>query len=126
MSPTSIKLKRVYERPSDNDGLRVLVERLWPRGVTKAAAGIDHWAKDVAPTPALRTWFGHRPDRWKEFRRRYFVELEANHAAVDALQTLCTRQDTTFVFAAKDVQRNGAIVLREFLLSEPDKPRLDR
>ena len=126
MSPTSIKLKRVYERPSDNDGLRVLVERLWPRGVTKAAAGIDHWAKDVAPTPALRTWFGHRPDRWKEFRRRYFVELEANYAAVDALQTLCTRQHITFVFAAKDVQRNGAIVLREFLLSEPDKPRLDR
>ncbi len=120
MSLTPIKLTRVYEHPSDNDGLRVLVERVWPRGVTKAAAGVDHWAKDVAPTPALRTWFGHRPDRWKEFRRRYIAELKANHTAVDALRTLCTRQRITFVFAAKDVQRNGAIVLREFLLSEPE------
>ncbi len=117
MSPLPIKLKRVYEQPSNDDGLRVLVERLWPRGLSKAAAAIDLWAKDVAPTPALRTWFGHCPDRWEEFRRRYFVELEANHAAVDALRTLCAGQRVTFVFAARDVERNGAITLREFLLS---------
>ena len=120
MSPMPIKLKRVYEHSSDDDGLRVLVERLWPRGLSKANAGIDHWAKDVAPTPALRTWFGHRPERWEEFRQRYFVELEANYAAVDAVRALCARQHVTFVFAAKDVERNGAIVLREFLLSEPE------
>ena len=117
MSPTSIKLKRIYEDPADNDGLRILVERLWPRGVSKAAAGIDHWAKDVAPTPALRTWFGHRPDRWEEFRRRYLVELAVNRVAVAALRTLCDRQQVAFVFAAKDIERNGAIVLKEFLLS---------
>ncbi len=114
----SIKLKRVYEDPAADDGLRILVERLWPRGLSKAAARIDHWVKDVTPTPALRTWFGHRPERWREFRRRYFVELGANPAAVDALKTICAKQQVTFVFAAKDVQRNGAIVLREFLLSE--------
>ena len=119
-SPLSIALKRVYERPSDADGLRVLVERLWPRGVSKAAAGIDHWAKDVAPTPALRTWYGHRPERWQAFRQRYAIELAGNHAAVDALRALCARQHVTFVFAAKDVERNGAVVLRDYLLSKPE------
>lgn len=120
MSPLAIKLKRVYEALSEDDGQRILVERLWPRGVSTAAAAVDHWAKDVAPTPALRIWFGHRPERWEEFRRRYALELEASPVAVAALRTLCTKQPTTFVFAAKDVDRNGAVVLREYLLSEPD------
>ena len=120
MSLLTIELKRVYEAPSHDDGLRVLVERLWPRGLSKAAAGIDHWAKDVAPTPALRTWFGHRPERWEEFRRRYLAELEVNSAAVEALRSLCAGQRVTFVFAAKDVDRNGAVLLREFLMSKLD------
>ncbi|MHC4816221.1 MAG: DUF488 domain-containing protein [Planctomycetota bacterium] len=120
MSPLPIKLKRVYEAPSEDDGLRILVERLWPRGVSKAAAAVDHWAKDLAPTPALRIWFGHRPERWEEFRRRYALELEANHVAMEALRAFCAKGRTTFVFAAKDVERNGAVVLREYLLSEPD------
>jgi uncharacterized protein YeaO (DUF488 family) len=120
MSPLPIKLKRVYQAPSDDDGLRILVERLWPRGLSKAAAAVDHWVKDLAPTPSLRTWFGHRPERWEEFRRRYVLELEANPGAVEALNTLCTGQPTTFVFAAKDVDRNSAIVLRAFLLSGTD------
>jgi uncharacterized protein YeaO (DUF488 family) len=120
MSPMPIKLKRVYEQPSSDDGLRILVERLWPRGLSKAAAGLDLWAKDVAPTPTLRTWFGHRPERWEEFRRRYFLELKANRAAVEALRDLCARQNTTFVFAAKDMEQNGAVVLREFLLMKID------
>ncbi len=120
MSPLPIKLKRIYEAPSEDDGPRILVERLWPRGVSKAAAAVDHWAKDLAPTPALRTWFGHRPERWEEFRRRYALELKANHVAVAALRTRCAKAPATFVFAAKDVDRNGAVVLREFLLSEPD------
>ncbi len=118
MSPAEISLKRIYRAPSDDDGLRVLVERLWPRGLTKADAAIDYWIKDVAPSPRLRTWFGHRPERWPEFRRRYRVELADNHAAVGMLRTLCVGQHATFVFAAKDVERNGAIVLRDYLLSE--------
>ncbi len=74
MSPLRIGLKRAYEAPSDDDGIRVLVERLWPRGLSKADAAIDHWVKDLAPTPQLRTWFGHRPELWPEFRARYLAE----------------------------------------------------
>lgn len=116
--PYGIDLKRVYEAPSQDDGLRILVERLWPRGVSKVEASIDHWTKDVAPTPQLRTWFGHRAERWEEFRRRYQSELRRNRAAVEALKSLCAGQRVTFVFAARDVERNGAVVLREFILSE--------
>lgn len=120
MALYQIKLKRAYEAPSGDDGLRILVERLWPRGLSKAEAAIDHWTKEVAPTPRLRTWFGHRAERWPEFRRRYRAELAANKVAVAALRDLCGRQPVTFVFAARDTDRNGAVVLREFLLSEPD------
>ncbi len=117
MPSLEIDLKRAYEAPSNRDGLRVLVERLWPRGLTKAAAAIDRWMKDIAPSAELRTWFGHRPERWLEFRRRYRAELRSNHAAVDTLRALCTGQRVTFVFAAKDVDRNSAVVLKEFLVS---------
>jgi len=113
----NIALKRAYETPTDGDGLRILVERLWPRGLSKANAAIDHWAKDVAPTPGLRTWFGHRPERWEAFRRRYGAELTENAPAVDALKAFCAGNRVTFVFAAKDVEKNSAIVLRAFLLS---------
>jgi uncharacterized protein YeaO (DUF488 family) len=113
-----IALKRAYEAPSDGDGLRVLVERLWPRGVSKADAAIDHWTKDVAPTAELRTWFGHRPERWEAFRERYRAELVENDATVAALKQLCSGKPVTFVFAAKDVERNSAVVLREFLLQD--------
>ena len=116
--PREIALKRAYQAPSGDDGLRILVERLWPRGVSKADAAIDHWVKDVAPTPQLRTWFGHRPERWAEFRERYRAELEENHATVDALRELCAGRQVTFVFAAKDEARNSAAVLREFLLHD--------
>ena len=116
--PHRIDLKRVYEAPSKDDGLRVLVERLWPRGLSKDDASIDRWVKDVAPTPQLRTWFGHRAERWEVFRRRYQSELRQNRAAVQALQDLCAGQSVTFVFAARDVKRNGAVVLRDFILSE--------
>ena len=118
MPPASIELKRAYEAPSEDDGLRVLVERLWPRGLSKADAAIDHWLKDVAPTPGLRTWFAHRPERWPAFGKRYRAELMENAATVDALRTLCAGKRVTFVFAARDVERNGAVVLREFLLRE--------
>lgn len=111
----TIDLKRAYESPSDGDGLRILVERLWPRGLTKARAAIDHWAKDVAPSPELRAWYGHRPERWPEFCRRYRAELVGNRAAVDDLRGLCVGKRVTFVFAAKDEKRNSAVLLKEIL-----------
>ncbi|MCG8547126.1 MAG: DUF488 family protein [Alphaproteobacteria bacterium] len=113
-----IELKRVYEPPDSADGVRILVERLWPRGLTKAAAAIDHWTKEVAPTPALRKWYGHRPELWPEFRQRYLAELTENTAEVDALKRLCADGPVTFVYAAKDMERNSATVLRAFLLEE--------
>ena len=118
MGPTQISLKRAYAPASADDGVRILVERLWPRGVTKADAAIDHWAKDVAPTPELRTWFGHRPARWAMFRKRYRLELSENLSAVNSLRELCAGQRVTFIFAAKDVSRNGAVVLKEYLDAE--------
>ena len=116
--PPGIRLKRVYEAASGDDGLRILVERLWPRGLSKADAAIDHWTKEVAPTAQLRTWFGHRPERWAAFRERYRAELKENNATVDAFRKLCAGKQVTFVFAARDVARNSAVVLREFLLHE--------
>jgi uncharacterized protein YeaO (DUF488 family) len=118
MPSPEIKLKRAYEARGDDDGVRILVERLWPRGLTKADVAVDHWLKDVSPTPQLRKWFDHRAERWDEFRRRYNAELAANSAAVNELKRLCADEKVTFVFAAKDTERNGAVVLREFLKSE--------
>ncbi len=115
MPSTQIRLKRAYEPASADDGVRILVERLWPRGLTKADAAIDHWVKDVAPTSELRTWFGHRPARWQEFRTRYRLELNENRSAVNSFRELCSGQRVTFIFAAKDVLRNGAVVLKEYL-----------
>ena len=113
-----IRLKRAYEAPSPDDGTRILVERLWPRGVKKADAAIDHWAKDVAPSPQLRKWFGHQPKLWQEFCSRYAEELRQNTAAVEALRQLCAAGRVTFVFAAKDRNQNSAVLLRKFLLGE--------
>ena len=115
VSLLQIKLKRAYEVPSSDDGLRILVERLWPRGLSKADAAIDHWMKDIAPTPRLRTWFGHRPERWPEFQARYLAELDANLEAVRALEKLCSAGPVTFVFAARDTERNSAVVLKTYL-----------
>jgi uncharacterized protein YeaO (DUF488 family) len=111
-----IALKRVYEPPSPEDGIRVLVERLWPRGISKAAAEIDFWFRDLAPTAELRKWFGHRPERWEEFKCCYFAELaDVDHRDVVHLVSLCRRMDVTFVFAARDTERNSALVLRDFV-----------
>jgi uncharacterized protein YeaO (DUF488 family) len=110
-----IKLKRVYERPDADDGMRILVDRLWPRGVTKADAHIDRWLKDVAPSPALRTWFGHDPARWNEFRKKYFAELKAGADAVAELRALAEAEPLTFVYAAKDQRHTHALVLKDFV-----------
>jgi uncharacterized protein YeaO (DUF488 family) len=110
-----IRLKRAYEQASRKDGLRILVERLWPRGVTKEKAALDLWLKDVAPTPELRKWFGHDPAKWKQFERRYWKELQGSEEAVDLLRRKAKEGVVTFVYAARDEQRNGAVALKEFL-----------
>jgi DNA-3-methyladenine glycosylase len=119
MSSLKISLKRVYEAPDADDGVRILVERLWPRGLTKASVAADHWIKDIAPSAELRTWFGHRVERWEEFCERYHAELDNNDTALETLKRLCAGQSVTFLFAAKDIERNGAVALRDYLLAEP-------
>jgi uncharacterized protein YeaO (DUF488 family) len=110
-----IKLRRVYEKPSPADGTRILVERLWPRGLTKAHAAVDLWMKDVAPSTELRQWFGHDPARWKEFQTRYRKELRANKDAVKLLRQKCREGTVTFVYGARDQEHNAALVLQKFL-----------
>jgi len=110
-----IRLKRAYDEASPGDGDRVLVERLWPRGVTKARAALTLWLKDVAPTPELRKWFGHDPARWEQFEHRYWKELQSRNEAVDVLRQKSKRGTVTLVYAARDEQHNGAVALKEFL-----------
>jgi len=112
-----VRLKRAYEAPSRDDGTRVLVDRLWPRGVRKGDAAIDHWARDIAPSPELRKWFGHDPQRWREFRRRYRAEIGRHAEELERLRDLVRAGTVTLVFAARDELRNDAVVLREVLLS---------
>jgi len=111
---TKVRLKRAYEPAGSGDGQRVLVDRLWPRGVSKDEAKIDAWLKDVAPSTALRKWFGHKPARWSEFRRRYGEELKAN-PAMDSLRQIIAKGPTTLIYGAKDTQHNQAVVLAEHL-----------
>lgn len=113
--PGEIRLKRVYDPPSPDDGLRVLVERLWPRGLTKEQAKVELWLKEVAPSTQLRQWYGHDPAKWPEFRRRYVEELRGNPAVGELRRLLKEHPVTTFVFAARDPERCSAAVLKEFL-----------
>ncbi len=110
-----INLKRAYEKPAREDGFRVLVERLWPRGLTKEALDLDLWLKDVAPSPELRRWFGHDPARWDEFRWRYWVELAARPAAVKLLREKLQEGPVTLVYGSRDQEHNAAVALKEFL-----------
>jgi uncharacterized protein YeaO (DUF488 family) len=110
-----VKIKRVYEPASKADGYRVLVERLWPRGVTKRRARLDEWLKDVAPSPRLRVWFGHDPKRWPGFQKRYRAELRRAQLAIRGLRARATRRTVTLVYAARDERHNGAVVLRDYL-----------
>ncbi|MCE5197563.1 MAG: DUF488 domain-containing protein [Armatimonadota bacterium] len=110
-----IKLKRVYELANPEDGCRVLVERLWPRGISKDRAELDLWLKDVAPSTELRTWFSHDPAKWEEFRKRYWDELRQNEDSVAKLRELVRKGDVTFVYAAKDTEHNAAVALKDFL-----------
>ena len=110
-----IQLKRAYEPPGSHDGARLLVERLWPRGLTKEKARIDEWFKDVAPSQELRKWYGHDPNKWKAFRKRYLDELRGNPEAVDRLRERVKEGPVTFVFAAKNLEHSSALLLKEFL-----------
>lgn len=110
-----LHVKRVYEDVAGTDGKRILVDRLWPRGLTKAKAKVDIWLKAVAPSPDLRRWFGHDPAKWSEFRRRYRLELENNPAAVAELRNEIGRSAATLLYGARDEAHNQAIVLKEFL-----------
>lgn len=111
----NVMLKRAYDKPAAADGTRILVDRLWPRGVTKDAAAIDQWAKDIAPSDALRTWFGHDPARWSEFRRRYTAELRGHAAELDELRALARHGPVTLVYGARDEEHNQAVVIRDLL-----------
>ena len=110
-----IKLKRVYESPSPEDGLRVLVDRLWPRGLTKERAAIDVWAKDVAPSTEVRKWFGHDPAKWKQFQIRYRKELHENKDALQELKQQIKGKTVTLVYGARDEEHNEALVLKKVL-----------
>ena len=114
----NLHLKRVYEPPAKDDGLRVLVDRLWPRGVTKDEASVDLWLKDIAPSPELRRWFGHVPRKWQEFRRRYRAELGGRAGEIEALRKRAGGARVTLLYGAKDNEHNQAVVLREFLEEE--------
>ena len=109
------KLKRAYEATSPDDGLRILVERLWPRGVSKQKAKIDLWLKDLAPSTALRQWYGHDPARWPQFRKRYWAELKDQGDLLALLKYVTQERAVTFVYAASDEERNSAVALKEFL-----------
>jgi uncharacterized protein YeaO (DUF488 family) len=111
----AIRLKRAYDGPSPEDGVRVLVERLWPRGLSKGRAAVDLWLKEVAPSPELRKWFGHDPEKWPEFRRRYREELRDRPAELERLRRLARDGPVTFVYAARDTEHNSASVLRAVL-----------
>ena len=108
-----IRIKRVYEPYARGDGKRVLVDRLWPRGLRKEDARIDLWLRDIAPSPGLRKWFAHDPSRWQEFRRKYRKELEAHSDALDELGAAARKGTVTLLFAARDTAHNNALVLKE-------------
>lgn len=112
----NVRLKRAYETASPQDGTRILVDRLWPRGVKKEDAAIDRWNRDLAPSSALRKWFGHNPARWPEFQRRYRKELKAHSKAIAELRRIARKSPVTLVYGARDEEHNDAVVLRDVLL----------
>ena len=110
-----IRIKRIYDPAEDSDGFRVLVDRVWPRGISREKAAIELWAKDLAPSTELRRWFNHDPARWEEFRRRYRAELDQRSGDLRALLAECRDRPLTLLFAARDVDHNQAVVLRDVL-----------
>jgi len=111
----NLKIKRVYEVPEKADGFRVLVDRLWPRGLTKEKAAVDLWLKDIAPSTELRKWFGHEPEKWPEFRKKYLHELKENEEPVLILKDHLKKGTVTLIYGARDQVHNEALVLKELL-----------
>ena len=114
----NIRLKRVYDPAEETDGIRVLVDRIWPRGVSKKKLQHDHWLKEVAPSSSLRKWFGHDRSKWEEFKTSYFSELEENPEAVQELRELSGKQKLTLLFAARDTEYNHAVALKDYLQAQ--------
>ena len=117
MAKPSVQVKRVYEPPAREDGVRVLVDRLWPRGLSKPRAAVDLWLKDLAPSRSLRRWFNHDPARWAEFKERYAEELDTKTLAVSALAGAAKRGRITLLYGARDVKHNNAVALHAYLSS---------
>jgi uncharacterized protein YeaO (DUF488 family) len=113
-----IQLKRAYEQPERDDGVRVLVDRLWPRGLTKEKAAINVWLKDVAPSTELRKWFGHDPKKWRSFRSRYLAELKQRGDQLQLIKDKAKKGVITLIYAARDKERNEAVVLKQLLTTK--------
>ena len=111
-----LRLKRAYDPPASSDGVRILVDRLWPRGVSKEKASLDEWEKDIAPSTELRKWFGHDPERWAEFQRRYRAELREHDDILKRIRALAKSHTVTLVYSAHDEEHNDAVVLKDVLL----------
>lgn len=111
----NLKIKRVYEEPAKDDGTRILVDRLWPRGLSKEKASVDLWMKEIAPSTTLRKWFGHEPDKWPEFKKRYKAELKKNDEQVASLKKEIRKGPASLLYGAKDQEHNEAVVLLELL-----------
>jgi len=111
----TVQIKRIYEPADDADGKRILVDRLWPRGVTKEAAQLDEWMKEIAPSVSLREWFHHDPSKWEEFKVKYMFELKQNSAVKDLLDIINKNNKVTLLYAARDEQHNHALVLHQFI-----------
>ena len=110
-----IKLKRVYDKRSSTDGVRYLVERLWPRGMKKTSLHLDDWLKDAAPSTELRKWFSHDPEKWKEFRRRYFAELDRAPEAWEPILQAARKGTVTLLYSSHDTEHNNAVALKEYI-----------
>ena len=123
VTASNVRLKRAYEPPEKKDGARILVDRLWPRGVSKEEARLDEWIKEIAPSAELRTWFGHDPNRWDEFRRRYRAELARHSNILKDFRRRAREGPITLVYSAKDEVHNDAVVLRNVILGRSDPKR---
>ncbi len=110
-----LKTKRVYEPPSPEDGKRILIDRLWPRGIKKESAAIDDWIKDLAPNSDLRKWFNHEPEKWSEFRKRFFRELDTRDRQVEAIMKLARKGTVTLVYGSREERYNNATALKEYI-----------
>lgn len=111
----NIRVRRIYDAPQAGDGLRILVDRLWPRGVTRQRAALDRWMKDLAPSAGLRRWYGHDPARWPEFRERYFAELRGRPELVTVLRELAEKQDLVLLYACREARCNSAQALKDYI-----------